>query len=130
MKIVVVEDDLPIAGMYQAKLKLAGHDVSVAHNGQEGYKLIERLKPDLALVDIRMPVMSGDVMLGKVRSAEWGANLHVVILTNISKDEAPTNLRFLNVDRYIVKAHHTPSQVVEIVHEVLGQAKDKRPLKV
>jgi hypothetical protein len=56
-----------------------------------------------------------------LRATDWGSSIRVLILTNISKDEAPQALRFLRVDRYIVKAHHTPSQVIGIVHEVLGR---------
>jgi DNA-binding NarL/FixJ family response regulator len=67
-----------------------------------------------------MPEMSGDEMLEKIRATDWGSKPRVIILTNISRDEAPHNLRFLNVDRYIVKAHHTPSQVIDIVNEVIS----------
>ncbi len=119
-KIAVIEDDLPICEMYRMKLASSGHDVRIAHDGEEGYEMLEEFQPDLILLDIKMPVMTGDVMLEKVRSTEWGAKPRVVILTNISKDEAPHSLRFLNVDRYIVKAHHTPRQVLEIVEEILN----------
>lgn len=118
-KIAVIEDDLPICNMYRMKLETTGHEVKTAHNGEDGYELIQEFEPDLVLLDIKMPIMSGDVMLEKVRSTEWGSKPRVVILTNISKDEAPHGLRFLNVDRYIVKAHHTPTQVMDIVHEIL-----------
>lgn len=64
--------------------------------------------------------MSGDTMLEKLRSTDWGSDIRVIILTNISKSEAPMGLRLLNVDRYIVKAHYTPSQVANIVEEVLA----------
>ena len=67
-----------------------------------------------------MPIMDGTEMLEKMRATVWGSKIRVVILTNISKSEAPQNLRFLNVERYIVKAHYTPAQVVTIIREVLG----------
>lgn len=118
-KIAVIEDDLPICQMYELKLKLSGYDVQTAHNGKDGLELCKKFKPDMILLDIRMPVMNGDEMLEKVRSKNWGADMRVIILTNISRDEAPMNLRLLHVDRYIVKAHHTPAQVINIIHEVL-----------
>lgn len=118
-KIAVIEDDMPIAQMYEFKLDHAGYQVKTAHDGLEGLKLCEEFLPDLILLDLRMPKMSGDEMLEKLRSKDWGANMRVVILTNISRDEAPMNLRLLNVDRYIVKAHHTPQQVLEIIEEIL-----------
>lgn len=123
MKIAVVEDDQPIALMYETKLKLAGYEVRVAHDGADGYLLLQQFAPDLVLLDLKMPRMPGDEMLEKVRATDWGAGIRVVVLTNISRDEAPATLRFLGIERYIVKAHHTPSQVLEIVTEILGKGR-------
>lgn len=119
--IVIVEDDQPIAQMYKFKLEAAGFKTLLAHDGQEGLSVIKEHIPDLILLDLRMPIMSGDEMLEKLRQTDWGASIRVIILTNISRDEAPRSLGMLNVDRYIVKAHHTPQQVLEIINEVLGK---------
>lgn len=118
-KILIVEDEPAICEMYRLKLTLSGFNVITAVNGQEGLALCETEKPTLILLDLKMPVMNGEEMLAKLRKKDWGAAIKVIILTNISKDEAPHNLRLLNVDRYIVKAHYTPAQVVDIVHEVM-----------
>lgn len=118
-KITIVEDDHAISTMYKFKLENAGFAVTSAADGREGLEVIEIARPDLILLDLRMPVMSGDKMLEKLRATDWGSEIRVVVLTNISRDEAPANLRLLHVDRYIVKAHHTPAQVLEIVHEIL-----------
>lgn len=118
-KIAVIEDDLTICEMYKMKLELSGFSVQTAFNGEEGLQIIEKHRPDLILLDIKMPVMSGDEMLEKLRETDWGADIPVIILTNISRDEAPHNLRLLNVKRYIVKAHYTPSQVVNLVKDTL-----------
>lgn len=118
-KIAIIEDEHAIAQMYELKLKKAGYDVLVAHNGHDGYELIKQQQPDLVLLDLRMPDMHGDEMLEKVRQTDWGAHPRVVVLTNISRDEAPSRLRMLGVDRYIVKAHHTPTEVVAVVEEII-----------
>lgn len=120
-KIVIVEDERPIATMYDMKLRASGFDVRVAYDGKAGYDLCQAEQPDLVLLDLKLPEMMGDAMLQKMRETDWGSDTLVIILTNVSKDEAPSSLRFLNVDRYIVKAHHTPSQIVDIVNEVLDR---------
>ena len=117
---VVVEDNNDIQYLYKLKLEREGFEVAVASNGQEGLEVIKQFRPDIVLLDLMMPIMSGSEMLAEMRSATWGSEARVIVLTNISKDEAPQALRFLHVDRYIVKAHHTPAQVVHIVREVLG----------
>lgn len=122
-KILIVEDDYAIRDMYRMKLQNSGFSVAVAVHGEEGLRVAEVWRPDLILLDLRMPVMSGEEMLQNLRSTDWGSSIRVIALTNVSKDEAPMGLRFLNVNRYLVKAHHTPTQVVQIVHEVLNSVK-------
>lgn len=117
--ILIIEDEPAIAEMYRFKLSKEGFKVAMAVDGEKGLAACQKHQPELILLDLKMPVMSGDEMLEKLRETEWGAEIKVIILTNISRDEAPHNLRFLNVDRYIVKAHHTPAQVVGIVKEIL-----------
>ena len=119
-KIAIVEDELPIQLMYKLKLEREGFHVATASNGFEGLDVIESFLPDLILLDLRMPGMGGDEMLARLRNTEWGAGIRVVVLTNISKNEAPHTLRFLHVDSYIVKAHYTPTQVVDVVKSELN----------
>lgn len=119
-RIVVVEDEPAILEMYRMKLTSSGFEVKTALNGEEGLEIIGKFRPNLILLDLRMPVMTGEDMLEKLRATDWGADIRVIVLTNISRDEAPHKLRLLNVDRYVVKAHHTPKQIVDIVDEVLG----------
>ncbi|HTE57368.1 MAG TPA: response regulator [Verrucomicrobiae bacterium] len=119
-KIAVIEDDPAIAAMYAFKLENCGYKVMTAHDGKQGLALVESFTPDLILLDLMMPEMNGDQMLQKMRATDWGSRIKVIILTNLSKDEAPHTLRLLNVDRYIVKAHYTPTQVCEVVDEILG----------
>ena len=119
-KILLVEDDRAIRELYLLKLRLDGFDVYSAVDGVEGLRMAREVMPYLILLDILMPRMNGADMLQKLRETDWGADMRVIMLTNLSKDEAPSILKFLNVDRYVVKAHYTPRQVVDIVREVLG----------
>lgn len=117
--ILLVEDELPILQMYEASFLRAGFTVFTATNGKQALSLAETELPQLILLDLRMPGMSGEEVLTRIRASEWGADIHVAVLTNLSRSEAPKALQFLNVSRYIIKAHHTPSQVVSIAKEIL-----------
>jgi len=121
LKVAVVEDDRDLQFIYKLKFEAAGYSVMCAADGEKGLEVAEKFRPDLILLDLRMPRMSGDKMLTRLRATDWGRDMRVIILTNISKSEAPPVLRFLHVDRYVVKAHHTPAQVVSIAQEVLGE---------
>ncbi len=120
IKIVLIEDDDAIRMMYKYKLHKSGFQVFEASDGIEGLKVIHKNKPHLILLDLKMPRMSGDEMLRILRQTIFGAGIRVIVLTNVSKDEASQSLRLLNVDRYIVKVQHTPAQVIDVIYSTLG----------
>lgn len=119
-KIAIVEDVVTLADMYKFKFEQAGFQVVVGYNGEEGLQKITEFQPDIILLDLMMPIMSGDEVLARVRQQPWGQNIKVIILTNIGEDEAPPSLQSLNVSSYIVKADYTPSQVVQAVQELIS----------
>lgn len=119
IKIAVIEDEPAIRRMYALKLKFSDFEVCEAGDGSEGLAVVEHEQPDLVLLDLRMPNMDGDEMLRAMRATEWGESIPVIILTNISKDEAPRTLWHLGISDFIVKANSTPQTVVERVKEIL-----------
>jgi two-component system response regulator AdeR len=118
-KIAIVEDDLAIAQMYRLKFEAEGYQVEIAVNGKLGLELCETFKPDMVLLDLMMPLMNGSEMLEKMRKQDWGKDIKVLILTNVSEQEAPDKLHELGVLAFVVKAEMTPSQVAALVKEKL-----------
>ena len=118
-KIAIIEDDQVLAEMYEIKFKSEGFDVRVADNGRMGLELLETFLPDAALVDLMMPEMTGDEMLHALRATDWGKDIKVIVLTNVSQDEAHIDLSKLDVSDYIIKAHTTPHQVIDITKRAL-----------
>lgn len=119
-KIAIIEDDPVISQMYRMKFEADGFDVKLANNGKRGVALVEDFQPDMILLDLQMPEMTGDEVLEKVRKESWGKDIPVIILTNLGAEEAPKSLKSLDVTSYIVKAEFTPRQVVQLVKETLG----------
>ncbi len=119
-KIAIIEDDPVIRQMYLMKFEATGFEVKTADNGKEGVALVEKFSPDMVLLDVSMPVMTGDEALAEIRSKAWGKSVPVMILTNLGEEEAPKSLRSLGIHSYIVKADLTPRQVVDRVKKALG----------
>lgn len=119
-KIAIIEDDMVISQMYRMKFEAEGYDVQTAENGRLGVELCEKWRPNIILLDIRMPEMNGDEALKKIRATDWGKHIPVLVLTNLGEEEAPANLRALGVTSYIVKADFTPRQVTERVKQALS----------
>ena len=118
-KIAILEDDQAIAQMYRFKFEAEGYEVQTAENGQLGLELIESMKPDMILLDLMMPIMTGDQVLEKLRATDWGKSIKVIVLTNMGEQEIPDKVRELGVSGVILKANMTPRQVAEIVNKYL-----------
>lgn len=119
-KIAIVEDDHAISQMYRIKFEAEGFEVETAENGKLGLELAEKMRPDIILLDLMMPEMTGDEMLAAMRKTDWGKDIQVIILTNMGAQEAPPALKELGVKRFILKAEMTPRQVAEMVKTELG----------
>lgn len=120
-KVAIIEDDQAISQMYRIKFESEGYEVETAENGKLGLELTEKMRPDIILLDLMMPEMSGDQMLELLRKKDWGKDIKVIILTNMGEQEAPTVLKELGVRRFIVKAEMTPRQVAEMVKTELAE---------
>jgi CheY-like chemotaxis protein len=120
-KIAIIEDDQAIAQMYRFKFEANGDHVESAENGQLGLELIEKFKPDMVLLDLMMPIMTGEEMLAALRKAPWGEKIKVIVLTNRGEQEIPPEVKELGVTAVILKADMTPRQVAELVKQHLGK---------
>lgn len=119
-KIAIIEDDQAISQMYRFKFEAEGFTVETAENGKLGLGLVAEMKPDIILLDLMMPEMTGDEMLADMRKTAWGKNIKVVILTNKGEQEIPEGVKKLNVSAVILKADMTPRQVAELVKKTLA----------
>ncbi len=82
-KIAIIEDDQAISQMYRFKFEAEGYSVETAENGKLGLELTKTFKPDVILLDLMMPEMSGDDMLELLRKEPWGKDITVIVLTKI-----------------------------------------------
>lgn len=120
-KIAIIEDDQAISQMYRIKFEAEGYDVETAENGELGLELLEKMRPNIVLLDLMMPIMTGEEMLDKLRATSWGKDIKVIILTNRGEQEIPPEVKQLGVSALILKADMTPRQVAELVKTKLAE---------
>lgn len=121
--ILVVEDEPQLQRALVDKIRREGWEAISAINGEEGLKHIEDKKPDLVLLDLRMPKMDGFTMLRKVRETYNNADLPVMVLTNYDKSENVDEALELGVEVFLVKANYSLDDIADKVREILSDKK-------
>lgn len=119
-KLLLVEDDVNLRDIYFARFEAEGYELAVASNGEEALAAAVREKPDLILLDIMMPRISGFDVLDIIRSTPETANAKVVMMTALSEETDKERGKKLGVNEYLVKSQVTLEDVVATVKRVLS----------
>ncbi len=119
-KILLVEDDLNLRDIYQARLTAEKYQVTTASDGEEALASAVKDKPDLILLDIMMPKISGFDVLDILRSTPETKNIKVIMMTALDKDTDRARGQSLGVDQYLVKSQVTLEDVVGSIKTTLG----------
>lgn len=118
-KVLLVEDEPFLSGMYQTKLKLEGFDVTAAMEGEEALSKVDAGPFDIILLDIMMPKLNGFAVLKAIRQEKKLAT-PVIMLTNLGQKSDIEQAMAFGANDYIVKAHFTPAEVVEKIKKLIG----------
>lgn len=122
--ILLVEDDSFISGMYYTKLNGLGYEVKIAEDGEVAWNQLQTDPlPDLVLLDVVLPKKDGFEILEGLRANERTKNLPVILLTNLGQKPDVERGMKLGANDYIIKAHYTPTEVVEKINKVLSAIK-------
>ena len=119
-KILIVDDEEDMRGILSDKLSTCGFSVLLAKDGEEGLKMALENRPLIVLLDIAMPNMDGLQMLEKLRHDEWGNNVPVILLTNISDMHKIEEAQKLGIQEYMLKAEWKMAQIVDRVKEIVS----------
>ncbi len=119
-KVMVVEDDASLREIYGIRIAAEGYEVVSAGDGEEALAVAVREKPDLILSDVMMPKISGFDMLDIIRSTPEISNIKVVMMTALSSEDQRQRGERLGADRYLVKSQVGIEDVVNTIHEILG----------
>lgn|SRR5690606_12101800 len=119
-KILLVEDDQSLAAVYRSRLELEGFEIQEVNNGEKALSAAIEFKPDLILLDVMMPKISGFDVLDILRNTPATANIRVIMLTALSQPKDKEKAQSLGVDDYLVKSQVVISDVVERIRHHLG----------
>lgn len=120
ISILLVEDDRFVSDIYKRRLGLEGYEVVFVSDGRDALNILEKMTPDLVLLDIMMPVVDGMKVLEKMKGEDRWRKIPVIMLTNLAEKEYIEKSIAMGADGYIIKAHFTPSEVMQKIKNVLG----------
>ncbi len=115
-KILIIEDERPLARALELKLTHVGFETKIAVNGEEGLAILQKESFDLILTDLVMPKVDGFAVLTALR--ERGNTTPVIVLTNLSQAEDESRARTLGAAGFLVKSDISVSEIVERIKYV------------
>lgn len=112
-RILLVEDDDALANVYLTRLKAENFDTRRVENGEDALAAALSYRPDLVLLDVMMPKVSGFDVLDILRNTPETANLKIIMLTALSQESDKERADSLGVDDYLVKSQVVIADVIE-----------------
>jgi len=119
--ILLIEDDPFLRDIYTTKLKEAGFSVEMAIDGEQGLRKLAEKKFDLLVLDIVLPQIDGWEILEKIKNEKLKIknDFKIIVLSNLGQKEEVEKAFNMGATKYLIKAHYTPSEVVEEIKELL-----------
>jgi two-component system phosphate regulon response regulator PhoB len=121
-KVLLVEDDFSLRDVYSARFAAEGYTVVTASDGEEALAAAVREHPDLIVLDVMMPKISGFDVLDILRSTPDTKSTKVIMMTALSQDADRQRGEALGVDKYLVKSQVTLEDVAIAVKQTLSGA--------
>lgn len=118
--ILLVEDDDRLASVYESRLQAEGFKTKRVANGEDALAAALQVKPDLILLDVMMPKVSGFDVLDILRNTPETTNVKVIMLTALSQDSDRERAKSLGVDDYLIKSQVVIAEVVDKIKQQLG----------
>ncbi len=119
-KILIIEDDLIVANVYRNKLSVEGYQAEIAPDGENGLKTMRTYKPDLIVLDLMLPKMSGVDVIHEVRGESEFSKLPIVVFSNTYLTNMVQQAWKAGANKCLSKASCSPREVVDVVRNTIG----------
>ena len=123
-KILIIEDDRFLSSILKGRLEKDGFIVEQAFDGDEGLKMLKETQPDLILLDLIMPKMSGFEVLEAISLDPQLARTPVMIASNLGQDSDIQKAKQLGAVEYYVKVKTSIDELAKLVKNLIAQSKD------
>lgn len=120
-RVMIIEDDELLREVYATKLIMEGFDVDTASDGEEGLKKCLDSEPDIILLDMLMPRMTGLEFLRAYRLTVLHPKVKAFVLSNKSSPHEINEAKMLGVREYLIKSQHTPNEIVARIRSHLSR---------
>lgn len=119
-RILLVEDDDALANVYMTRLEAEGFTMKRVSNGEEALVAAKEYRPDLMMLDLMMPKISGFEVLDIIRNTPETATLKVMVLSALGQEGDKQKADSLGADDYLVKSQVVITDVIGRIRKLLG----------
>jgi CheY-like chemotaxis protein len=121
-KILIIEDDQIVANVYRNKLAVEGYTTEVAPDGETGLKVMRQFQPQLILLDLMLPGISGVEVIKEIRSEEAFSKIPIIVFSNTYLTNLIQEAWRAGANKCLSKSSCTPKDVIEIVRNAIGDS--------
>lgn len=126
IKVLIVEDDAFLRKILSTKFGKEGFDVVTAGDGEEALEMMRKEGPDLVLLDLVLPKMSGFEVLTDARTDKALSSIPVIVLSNLSQDEDIERVTKLGAVAFLTKVDNSINEIVMRVKEEYARIAEKK----
>ena len=120
-KILLVEDDSNLREIYAASIQAEGYDIVTASDGEQALAVAIRERPDLVVLDVMMPKISGFDVLDILRATPETKHAKIIMMTALSQQTDRERGVSLGADRYLIKSQITLEDLISNIKELVSQ---------
>lgn len=122
-KLLIVDDNKGCDELYKIRFEKAGFEVKVVYSAEQAIEILKEYRPDIILLDLMLPKMQGDELLGILKSDEKTKDIKIMVLTalNLNNDDAEKVKGI--ADDFVLKISVLPRELVQRVNKLLDGRK-------
>ena len=121
-KILIIEDDQIVANVYRNKLAVEGYKTEVASDGETGLKIMRTFQPQLIILDLMLPTISGVDVIKEIRGEQEFSKLPIIVFSNTYLTNLIQEAWRAGANKCLSKSSCTPKDVIEIVRHTIGDS--------